>query len=214
MKVETVRDMGHTGIATLKGLVAFDKGNPILDAHIIRGTCPTCGGSKEIQEPDQAGGPDGESVVHREPCPDCKDTPIAVIEPAAWEAALAAMLEQTRDELADEVVHRDEDSGLTITFGQEEADATFDYNADILHRALQSLIPGARVATEIVEGRYDGFLHEIRWGGERKHERHGRNIGHLLADFRDTNDAGNYFSGGEDVAVAILAPQAREEVEE
>ena len=30
----TVRDAGHTGLATLKGLVAFGLGNPILDALI------------------------------------------------------------------------------------------------------------------------------------------------------------------------------------
>ena len=69
---------------------------------------------------------------------------------------------------------------------------------------------GLREVVEVVEGRYDGFLHEIRWGGERMHEQHGRNIGHLLADVR--LESGDYYAGGEQVAVAVLKPlpQAKE----
>lgn len=83
-----------------------------------------------------------------------------IFTPEGLEAAVAAHFGFTREELANEVVQRDEDSGLTITLGQEEADATFAHGTECMRRAFTAA--GGVVADEVVEVR--GVL---RYPGER-----------------------------------------------
>ena len=117
MTVETVRECGCEWYDKVAGAGVFiNEGCIILDARIIRGTCPTCGGSGKRKD-KWAGG------VREVACPDCADVPVFVIEPAAWEAAMGCFLV---------------DSLRGIDF------------EDTLSRILQALLPGARVAEEVL----------------------------------------------------------------
>jgi hypothetical protein len=99
-------------------------------------------------------------------CPDCADTPVWVIEPAAWEA------------YSEEV-----EGFFGVAGGWSEKEIE-----DIKLRILQAILPSARVAEEVVT------LQEATAGGIY------------------CRDEGLYH--GPKHVVAILATQAREEVED
>lgn len=108
------------------------------DAHIIRGTCATCGGSGKRK--DKWAG-----AVREVACPDCADTPVWVIAPEAWEAfaralvAAASGLDETGEEWNEAMEGMWEES-------YDEAVARFKERAPAV---LQSILPGARRAKEV-----------------------------------------------------------------
>ncbi|MCK4511121.1 hypothetical protein KAW64_05240 [bacterium] len=147
----------------------------ILDARIIRGICPTCGGSKGVERAIVV---DGEvQTFSKESCPDCADTPVFVIEPAAWrdcKTVLKGMVPR---------------GSRTV----KAREAQIETHAVAL---LQALLPGARVAEEV------GSL-------SIEHVGDGTPIAMLIGE--DGKTLGTARTGD---TIAILATQAREEVEE
>ena len=144
------------------------------DYRIIRGTCPTCGGSRGVERAIVV---DGEvQTFSKESCPDCADTPVFVIEPAPWrdcKTVLKGMVPRGSRTVA----AREE---------QIEKHAT---------AVLQALLPGARVAESV------GYIHDNSPGDPTFY---------LWAGV-DTTDVDGYEVMKHQVA--ILATQAREEVE-
>ena len=150
----------------------------ILDARIIRGTCPTCkdAGKPPLREATRV----ELNVPDRDPCPDCANAPVWVIEPAAWEAFVDTMTAALSE---------------AYVAGAARPDKITDFVALRLgaqQEVLQALLPGARVA-EAVGKFYDpGNDTERPW----------------------LDCPGPMVDIEEGDTIAILATQAREEVEE
>ncbi|MCK4512641.1 hypothetical protein KAW64_12930 [bacterium] len=162
------------------------------DAEVI-GLCPTCGGKRYVTgAEDFPGGDEGYDVTCSR-CPDCADAPVWVIEPAAMEAFVCAvhpMLVKT------DVRTRAE----AVLWFQTWSSGGFDdwwerASADCVP-VLQALLPGARVAESV------GYIHDNSPGDPTFY---------LWAGM-DTTDVDGYEVMKHQVA--ILATEAREEVEE
>jgi len=130
-----------------KAVREFLEHNRILDAHIIRGTCPTCGGSRKCQRCDGEGKwfyelelmmIDCEDCGGTGACPDCADVPVWVIAPEAREAMVVAVrLELTR-------------AGITAPLDIAKGCPLDKLDFAIADAVLQALLPGARRAKEVV----------------------------------------------------------------
>jgi len=127
------------------------------EPRTVRVVCPDCAGNyiQVVITSLQTG------ATTNKLCPNCLNgyipatlLPLAsgpvVAEKEAWEAALAAMLGETREELADEVVFEDEDSGHTVTVGEKEANDIFDYHDKLLVAAFAALFPAGIVMADAV----------------------------------------------------------------
>jgi hypothetical protein len=143
----------------------------LLDARIIRGACPTCGGIGQVPATHMPAGA-------TERCPDCANTPVWVIEPAAWGAFVCAV----QGALSKDAILSEPD-GETVWRIYEQRGVI----------ALQALLPGARVAKEIMTV---DALGETRAA-----------IGYLDRDVL-------FLSMRDGDQIAILATPARKEVED
>ena len=175
--------------------------DPILDARIIRGTCPTCGGLRQVPSEEL----DGHVAMQvSEPCPDCADAPVTVIEPAAMEAFVCVRSWPGFKDIRSKSAARDWHNRIA------EADHFDALWADAESHALpllQALLPGARVAEEI-RVVFDGPPGAVS----------GRFVEVETPDGASVN-AGTWHERGDGlwelrISAAILATQAREEVEE
>ncbi|MBU8871342.1 MAG: hypothetical protein KOO60_10810 [Gemmatimonadales bacterium] len=151
---ETVRDVLEPCVRRADGLVMPSDVSPwtaledagILDAHVIRGTCPTCGGEGWYVGTEAVRGLDGMP----EPSPvqvqcDCPNAPVYVIAPEAMEVFVCA-LAKANEWLC---------SQAEIAMGEHREAAE-------MHAAplLQALLPNARVAREVGEIRQNV---RVRW---------------------------------------------------
>lgn len=136
---ETLREFlaaqGPLGEELVRKGGGLDYFTDILDAHVIRGTCPTCGGSRKCRRCDGKGKwvyelelamIDCDDCGGSGDCPDCADAPVWVIAPEAWEAFRAAWRKWRKERQQIDVEHA----------------ALID--------VLQALLPGARRAKEVV----------------------------------------------------------------
>lgn len=148
MKVRAwLEDQGEIG----KALVTPDSdlscfAPSLLDAEVIGLPCKTCGGSKVIEKPVVA---DGETqTFSKEPCPDCADAPVYVIAPEAMEAFVCSRSSVTLDTDTKEgawKIARD-----NFRHNRRSFEEWWEAQEASARRALQLLLPGARVATEVL----------------------------------------------------------------
>lgn len=121
----------------------------LLDARIIRGACPTCGGIGQVPATHMPAGA-------TERCPDCANTPVWVIEPAAWEAFVCSCIwlkAVTKEEASRKwrMPHQSLGELLPGEPDECEFDEWWAWVESIALSTLQALLPGVKSCKEVEE---------------------------------------------------------------